>query len=187
MNKNIWSLIRTLNSSTSPSPLKASSYGSAYQIFINLSVEHDIITMMAHLDFLGLIDGTNPTLDEVDEVFSSILVFNVHLSRYTQEDQTDNIQSMAAWFTIAMMKEEYDFSDDAVMEKIYLSVLFILNVYSMFDPRFRDATYRVAEHYFGLCKSSSLKYLKKLRMRIDQDLNATISATSGDVAGVTRE
>ena len=130
--------------------LEVSSIGSAYQLLINLPVEHDIVAMIAHLGFLSLINGANSILDEVDETFSSNLVSNVHLSRYIQEDQPYNIQSMTARFTIAMVKEEYDFPDGGVIDRMYLSVLFILSAYSMVDSRFHDAVCRVAGHRFGL-------------------------------------
>ena len=86
---------------------------------------------------------------------------------------------MAARFTVALAREEYDFSDDRVMDRIYWYVMFILSASSMFDYRLLHNVGRVAENCFRLFKPSLLEPLKKLRDRTKKDDNESYIPTNG--------
>ena len=160
-----------------PFILQASSFSSLQELLTQLPVEHDVIAMIAHLDFLGLIIEGNPTLDDVDGTFFFDDVFNSHLLMYFKTIRLCNIKNMAARFTVALAREEYDFSDDQVMDRIYWYVMFILSGSSMFDCRFRHNVYRVAEICFRLFKSSLLKPLQNLRIRIEKEAKSFPAVT----------
>ena len=159
--------------------LQASSFSSLQELLTQLPVEHDVIAMIAHLDFLGLIIEGNPTLDDVDATFFRTLLYDIHDRTYSQRIRPSTIRSMAARFTFALAREEYDFSDDRVMDRIYWYVMFILSASSMFDSRLRHNVRRVAENCFRLFKPSLLELLKKLHVKTGEDTSLTSSLPSG--------
>jgi hypothetical protein len=155
---------------------------SLQELVAYLPLKRDIIPVITHLDFLGLIDQATPTLDEVDDTFFCTLVYQIHVGNFTERIQPCSFQTMAARFAIALVKEDYDFTDDQVMDRIYWYVLFILSAHSVFNAYFRHNVYRIATLCFGLFKPSLLKSLEKLRMDIktEQETNQLLSSTSGD-------
>ena len=60
---------------------------------------------------------------------------DIRLRTYTERIRLYNFQNMAARFTIALVKEEYDFADNQVIDRIYWYVMFILSAHSIFDAR----------------------------------------------------
>jgi hypothetical protein len=158
--------------------LGASSSDSLYHLLFHLPVDYDVITMIAHLDFLGHINQGNPTLDEVDDTFFCTLVYDISTRTYSQRIRLYNFRNMAVRFTIALAKEEYDFADDQVMDRIYWYVMFILCAQSMFDIRLRRHAYHVAEQCFRLFKPSMLEPLEKLCIRTEDEVNQPPLATN---------
>jgi hypothetical protein len=151
---------------------------SLYELLLHSSADYDVITLITHLDFLGLINQGNPTLDEVDDTFLCTLVYNIQLGTYLQSIRLYNYHNMAARFTIAIAKEEYDFADDQVMNRIYWYVMFILCAHSIFDASLQRHVYRVAEQCSGVFKPSLLKPLKNLRGRTEPEVKPPPFATS---------
>ena len=155
---------------------------SLQELLTQLPVEHDVIAMIAHLDFLGLIDQGNPTLDDVDATFFCMWFYDIHDRTYSQRIRPSTIRSMAARFTVALAREEYDFSDDRVMDRIYWYVMFILSAHFVFDSRLRDCVYEVSEICFCLFKPSFLEPLKKLRLRVEEEVHEFHLPTGSDDA-----
>jgi hypothetical protein len=163
--------------------LTTSSCGSLQELLAHLPLKRDIIAVIAHLDFLGLVDQGNPTLDEVDDTFFCTLVYDIHCRTSKETVRWYKFQNMAARFAIALVKEEYDFADEQVMDRIYWYVMFILSAHSVFNAYLRHSVYRVAKRCFHLFKPSHLKLLEKLRRETEQKMNQLPSSTSGGDAG----
>ena len=159
--------------------LPASTSDSLYHLLIHLPTDYDIIPVIAHLDFLGLIDGRDPTLDEVDDTFFCTLVYDIRLRTYSQRIRLYNFQHMAVRFTIALARDEYDFSDDAVIDRIYWYVMFIISARSVFPARLRQNVYRVARLCFRLFKPSMVRPLENLRIRTEHEVDEPPPPTNG--------
>ncbi|CAF4476809.1 unnamed protein product [Rotaria sp. Silwood2] len=99
--------------------LESLSFHSVRQIFNHLPKQNDVMRIIALLDFLGIGPQPDPTLREVDSIFFSNLVYSPTLGKYVQIVRPSVIQNMAVRFAIAMAKEEYDFTSEAVIDQIY--------------------------------------------------------------------
>ena len=74
----------------------------------------------------------------------------------------DILQDMAVRFTIALIKEEYDFGQCEVMDQIYWFVMFILSATVWFGPRLRHHVYQIAQNCFNVFKPSLLECLEEI-------------------------
>ena len=75
----------------------------------------------------------------------------------------DILQDMAVRFTIALIKEEYDFNQCQVMDQIYWFVMFILSARIWFEPQLRHHVYKVAKNCFAVFKPPLLRLLEELK------------------------
>ncbi|CAF3385683.1 unnamed protein product [Rotaria sp. Silwood2] len=160
--------------------LESLSFHSVRQIFNHLPKQNDVMRIIALLDFLGIGPQPDPTLREVDSIFFSNLVYSPTLGKYVQIVRPSVIQNMAVRFAIAMAKEEYDFTSEAVIDQIYWFVMFILSAYELFGPRLRYHVFRIAEHCFSIFKPLLLQSFKKLVLRIKREARNFLSTTNHD-------
>jgi hypothetical protein len=167
--------------------LESLSFHSVRQLFIRLPKKHDVIPIIALLDFLGLVSQPDPTLKEVDSIFFSTLVYSPLLEQHVQIVRPTVIQDMAVRLAIAMVKEEYDFTKHKVIDQIHWFIMFILSAYEFFGPRLRHHVYKIAEHCFSLFKPSLLKPLKKLVSKTEEHIRQLILITNIDDFGPDEE
>ncbi|CAF2865579.1 unnamed protein product [Rotaria sp. Silwood2] len=158
--------------------LESLSFHSVRQLFTHLSKQNDVIPIIALLDFLGIGPRPDPTLHEVDSIFFSTLVYSPMLEEYLQIIKPSVIQDMAVRFAIAIAKEEYNFTNDKVIDQIYWFIMFILSAYELFGPRLRYHVYKIAEHCFSIFNSLLLKSLKKLIYKIEKGAKEILSTTN---------
>ncbi|CAF4134558.1 unnamed protein product, partial [Adineta steineri] len=133
-------------------------------IFIRLPDDYDAVSTVLHMDYLGLLDQPDPSLDEVDSSFFDIIVYNPLTNSYTERIRLSQICDMAVRFAIALVREAYDVTDDNVHDRIYWYIMFIISAYTFFDPNIRHHVYKVAEHYFRVFKPCLIKRLNRLRV-----------------------
>jgi hypothetical protein len=167
--------------------LESLSFHSVRQLFIRLPKNKDVIPIIALLDFLGLGPQPDPTLNEVDSIFFSTLVYSPMLEKYVQIVRPTVIQDMAVRLAIAMVKEEYDFTKHKVIDQIHWFIMFILSAYELFGPRLRYHVYKIAEHCFSLFKPSLLKPLKKLVYKTEEHTRQLILIKNKEDVGPDEE
>jgi hypothetical protein len=167
--------------------LESLPFHSVRQLFTCLPKQNDVIPIIALLDFLGIGPQPDPTLNEVDSIFFSTLVYSPMLEQYLQIVRPSVIQDMAVRFAIALAKEEYDFTKNEVIDQIYWFIMFILSAYELFGPRLRHHVYKIAEHYFFLFKPSLLKPLKKLKLRTQKDTRKLLLIKNDEDIGPDEE
>ncbi|CAF1009576.1 unnamed protein product [Adineta steineri] len=147
--------------------------GFIQDIFIRLPDDYDIVSTILHMDYLGLLNHSDPSLDEVDSSFFDVITYNPLENLYAKNIRPLQMCDMAVRFAIALIREAYDVTDDKVHDRIYYYVMFIISAHTLFDPNIRHHVYNVAEHYFSLFNPCLIKRLNRLR-RI-QDKYAQIS------------
>jgi hypothetical protein len=162
--------------------LDSLSFDSIRQIFTHLPKQNDIIPIIALFDFLGIGPQPDPGLDEVDSMFFSNMVYSPMLENYLQIVRPSVIQDMAVRFAIAMVKEEYDFTNRKVIDQIYWFIMFILSAYQLFGDCLRHHVYTIAKHCFSLFEPSLLKPLKKLIRRSEKDTRKLLPTNNEDVS-----
>ncbi|CAF1131736.1 unnamed protein product [Adineta steineri] len=131
-------------------------------IFIRLPDDYDTVSAVVHMDYLGLLNHSDPSLDEVDSSFFGI-TYNPLTNLYTEKIRPSELRDMAVRFAIALIREAYDVTDDKVHDRIYWYVMFIISAQTLFDPNIRHHVYNVAEHYFSLFNPCLIKRLNRLR------------------------
>ncbi|CAF4039984.1 unnamed protein product, partial [Adineta steineri] len=114
------------------------------------------------MDYLGLLDEPDPSLDEVDSSFFDIIVYNPLTNSYTERIRLSQMWDMAVRFAIALVREAYDVTDDNVHDQIYWYIMFIISADILFDPNIRHHVYKVAEHYFRVFKPCLIRRLNRL-------------------------
>jgi len=167
--------------------LESLSFHSVRQLFTRLPRQNDVIPIIALLDFLGLGPQPDPTLNEVDSIFFSTLVYSPMLQKHLQIVRPSVIQDMAVRFAVAMAKEEYDFTKRKVIDQIYWFIMFILSAYELFGSRLRHHVYKIAEHCFSLFKPSLLKPLNKLIIKTEINERKPILITNDEDVGPDEE
>ena len=167
--------------------LESLSFHSVRQLFTRVPEHNDIIPIIALLDFLGIGPQPDPTLNEVDSTFFSNLVYSPMLEKYVQIIHPSIIQDMAVRLSIAMAKEEYDFTKHKIINQIYWFIMFILSAYKLFHIRIRYHVYKIAEHCFSLFRPSLLKPLKKLMRRTNIDARKLILITNEENSDPDKE
>jgi hypothetical protein len=145
-----------------PFVIKSLSFRLVRQIFTHLPKEDDIIEIIALFDFLGIGLQSDPTLDEVDSTFFSNLVYSPLLDTYLQIIKPSILRDMAVRFGIAIIKEQYDFTNRQVIDQIYWYIMFILSTPTLFGPGLRHHMYKIAEYCFSLFSPCLLKPLERL-------------------------
>jgi hypothetical protein len=83
---------------------------------------------------------------------------------------------MVVRFAFALAKEEYDFSNDDVVDQIYWFVMFIQIAYELFGPHLRHHVYRIAEHCFALFSPVLLKPLQRLIRQTEKGTIAVLNS-----------
>ena len=149
--------------------LQSLSFRSDLELFTRLPEEENVIPIVALLDFLGLLPQPVPTLKEVDSTFYSRVVYSPHCKEYLRIVKPDVMQDMAVRFSIALVKEEYDFDQCQVMDQIYWFVMFILSVRKWFEPKLCHHVYTTAKNCFAVFKPSLLKSLEELEHTSKKD------------------
>ena len=149
--------------------IKSFPFHSIRQLFTDLSKETNIIPIIALCDFLGLHTRPNPTLNEVDFTFFSNVMYDPSKENYIRLIKPPIMQEVAVRFAIAIVKEEYDFSKDEVIDHIYWLTTFVLSAYKYFGTNLRHHMYTIAENCFTVFKYSQLNPLKRLKERMDYD------------------
>ena len=149
--------------------LKLTSFTSIRQLFTHLPKEINAIPIIALWNFLGLDSQCSPTLKEVYQTFFSTVTYNPTNGNYTRIIKPPAIQEMAVRFAIGIVKEEYDFTSDDVIDHIYWLVMFILSAYKFFGTRLRHHVHMIVENCFNIFKPSQLKPLNRLKMKMDYD------------------
>ena len=158
--------------------LRSLSFRSARGLFVRLSEEENVIPIVALLDFLGLLPQPAPTLKEVDSTFFSSVVYSTHCEEFLRIVKPSIMRDMAVHFTIALIKEEYDFGQCEVMDQIYWFVMFILSATMWFGPRLRHHLYITAKNCFAVFKPSFLKSLEELTRRSEKESSRYFSVLS---------
>ncbi|UJR26973.1 hypothetical protein I4U23_008280 [Adineta vaga] len=155
-----------------PAILESFTFDSIRQLFTHLSKENDIISVIDHLDFLGMIFHPDPTLEEVDTTFFSTIVYSPMLEKDIQIIRPSVLQDMAVQFAVAMIKEEYDFTKNHVIDQIYWFIMFILSAHKFFGPCLRHHVYKIAEYCFSTYQPSLLKSLNKLMHEVQMNITS---------------
>jgi len=94
-------------------------FHSVRQLFTTLPKKTNVIPIIYLFDFLGLGPQPNPTLREVDSSFFSPVVYNPGTEKQSLIFKPSVIQDLAVQFAIAIVKEEYDFSNSEVIDHVY--------------------------------------------------------------------
>ncbi|CAF1061227.1 unnamed protein product [Adineta steineri] len=139
-------------------------------IFIRLPDDYDTVSAILHMDYLGLLNHSDPSLDEVDSSFFDVITYNPLKNLYAKNIRPSQVGDMAVRFAIALIREAYDVTDDKVHDRIYWYVMFIISAQTLFDPNIRHHVYNVAEHYFSLFNPCLIKRLNRLRSIQDKYL-----------------
>ena len=143
--------------------LQSLPFHSVRQVFTCLPDEENVIPIVALLDFLGLLPYSLPSLEEVDSIFFSSVVYSPYCKEHLRIVKPDVLQDMAVRFAIAMIKEEYDFDQSQVMDQIHWFVMFIVSANEWFGRRLRHHVYTTVKNCFKVFNPSLLKLLKKLK------------------------
>ncbi|UJR06897.1 hypothetical protein I4U23_011187 [Adineta vaga] len=132
-------------------------------IFIHLPEDCDTVSTILHMDYLGLLSHSDPSLDEIDSSFFDIVVYNPLNNSYVEKLRPSQMCDMAVRFAIALIREAYDSTDDKVHDRIYWYVMFIISAFRLFDPNIRHHVYKVTKHYFSLFKPCLIRRLNQLQ------------------------
>ena len=144
-------------------------FHSIRQLFTTLPKKANVIPIIYLFDFLGLGPQPNPTLREVDSSFFSPVVYSPATQQQSLLFKPSVIQDLAVQFAIAIVKEEYDFSNNDVIDHVYWLIMFILSAWKYFGPCLRHHVHAIAMNCFTVFKPSQLKPLMKLRQRMNYD------------------
>lgn len=161
--------------------LHSFSFKSVRQIFTHLPKQNDIMSIIAHFDFLGIAPHPNPTFEEIDAVFFSNIVYKPSLNAYIHIIRPFEIQDMAVRFAFALAKGEYDLNNSNVIDQIYWFVMFIQSAYELFGPRLRHHIYRIAEYCFSLFSPNLLKPLRRLLQRTQKGTITVLNSIDEDL------
>ncbi|CAF2816628.1 unnamed protein product, partial [Rotaria sp. Silwood2] len=94
-------------------------FHSTRDIFIRLPKDYDAVSTIVLMDYLGLLNDSEPSLDEVDSSFFDINVYNPLTNSYTEIIRPSQMNDMAVRFAIALIREAYDVTDNKVHDQIY--------------------------------------------------------------------
>ncbi|CAF3576230.1 unnamed protein product [Rotaria sp. Silwood1] len=158
--------------------LDSISFHSIRQIFTHLPKHHNILAILALMDFLAMGPDRNPTLEEVNSSFFWNVEFGEKLDLYQFICRPSDMQDMAVRFAIAMTKEEYDFTNRQVIDQIYWFIMFILSAHELFETNLRYHVHKIAQNCFSIYYPSILECLNRLQQRTENKIHESSITTS---------
>ncbi|CAF1954324.1 unnamed protein product [Rotaria magnacalcarata] len=150
--------------------LDSISFHSIRQIFTRLPKNCNSLAIIALSDFLAIRPERDPTLDEVNSSFFWNVEFGDKLGTYKFIYSSYHIQDMALRFAIALIKEEYDFSNHQVIDQIHWFIMFILSAHKLFETHLRYHVHKIAENCFSWFCPFLLERLYRLEERTEKEI-----------------
>ncbi|CAF1069099.1 unnamed protein product [Adineta ricciae] len=103
--------------------IESISFHSIRQLFTHLPEENDVLSTINLPDFFNILSHPDPSLNDVDIVFFSTVVYSPMLAGYFQTIRPSDLQDIAVRLAIGMIRETYDLTKTNVIDQVYWFIM----------------------------------------------------------------
>ena len=147
--------------------IESISFHSIRELFTHLPEENDVLSTIDLLDLSNILCHLDPSLNDVDTVFFSTMLYSPMLEGHFQTIRPSDLQDMAVRLAIGMIRKTYDLTKTDVIDQVYWFITFTLSAHELLGLRLRYHIYKIAEYCFSRCQPSLLKPLNEIMHRIE--------------------